>query len=127
MTDDRFKSFREFWPYYLSEHSRPATRALHLIGSVAALASLAACLVMQRWLLIPLAFIPGYGAAWIAHFFIEKNKPATFKYPLWSFLADYKMVGLMLLGKINAEVAANDGPQKSGGRPADHEPSAPSH
>ena len=56
------------------------------------------------WWLFPLALIPGYGAAWIGHFFIEKNKPATFQYPLWSFMGDYKMIWLMLTGRMDGEV-----------------------
>ena len=51
-----------------------------------------------------LGFVPGYGCAWLAHFLIEKNKPATFKYPLWSFMGDYKMIALMLSGRMNSEV-----------------------
>ena len=60
-----------------------------------------------KWWLFPLAFIPGYGAAWIGHFFIEKNKPATFQYPLWSFMGDYKMIWLMLTGRMDGEVERN--------------------
>ena len=59
---------------------------------------------LDRWWLFPLALIPGYGAAWIGHFFIEKNKPATFQYPLWSFMGDYKMIWMMLTGRMSDEV-----------------------
>jgi len=104
MSEQRFNSFEEFWPHYVAEHSKPATRALHALGTTAALACLATCLATRKWSLLPLALIPGYGAAWIAHFFIEKNKPATFDHPLWSFIGDYKMVALMLAGKMDAEV-----------------------
>jgi hypothetical protein len=92
MAERRFKSFTEFWPYYLSEHSRPATRALHYIGSLAAVALIIALIAAGRWWLFPLAVIPGYASAWIGHFFIEKNRPATFTYPLWSFMGDWKML-----------------------------------
>ena len=84
MSQPRYNSFNEFWPYYLAEHSKPGTRLLHLMGT-------------------SIALIPGYGAAWIGHFFIEKNKPATFQYPLWSFMGDYKMIWLMLTGRIGRE------------------------
>ena len=104
MSEQRFNSFEEFWPYYVAEHSQPATRALHAVGTTAALACMTACIAKRKWSLLPLALVPGYGAAWFAHFFIEKNKPATFDYPLWSFIADYKMVGLMLAGKMDEEV-----------------------
>jgi hypothetical protein len=104
VSDQRFKSFAEFWPYYVAEHSKPATRLLHAIGTTVAVACLVACIVTRNWLLIPLTLIPGYAAAWTAHFFIEKNKPATFTYPLWSFIGDYKMIGMMIMGKMGAEV-----------------------
>jgi len=103
-TDYRYQSFREFWPFYLSEHSRAATRWLHLIGTAAGIGLLLYLIASGRWWLFLLALVPGYGCAWLAHFLIEKNKPATFKYPLWSFMGDYKMIALMLTGRISAEV-----------------------
>jgi hypothetical protein len=99
MAERRYKSFAEFWPYYLSEHSRPATRALHYIGSLAAVALIIALFAAGRWWLFPLAVIPGYASAWIGHFFIEKNRPATFTYPLWSFMGDWKMLWGALTGQ----------------------------
>lgn len=99
-----FKSFEEFWPHYVAEHSKPATRALHLAGTTAGLACAAALLARGRWRLLPLAFIPGYAAAWLGHFLIEKNRPATFDHPLWSLRGDYKMIGMMLAGKMEDEV-----------------------
>ena len=90
----RFKTFDEFYPYYISEHSIPNARRLHVIGT--GLASL--CLTQVAmwgvvggfWFLV-WAAIFGYGLAWAAHYFVEKNKPATFTYPAWSLLADFKM------------------------------------
>jgi len=102
--DYRYQSFGEFWPFYLSEHRRAATRWLHLIGTTAGIALLVYLIASGRWWLFLLALVPGYGCAWLAHFLIEKNKPATFKYPLWSFMGDYKMIALMLTGRISAEV-----------------------
>jgi hypothetical protein len=96
----RFQSFSEFWPYYLGEHSKPATRLLHGVGSIAAIASLVTLIVVGKWWLFPLAFVPGYGFAWVGHFFVEKNRPATFTYPLWSFMGDWKMLALMLTGRF---------------------------
>jgi len=96
----QFASFREFYPYYLGEHANPTCRRLHFVGSSLVLG----CLVMlarsgdPRWLLAALA--SGYGFAWIGHFFFEKNRPATFRHPLWSFLGDWVMYKDMLLGKI---------------------------
>lgn len=104
MPQREYKSFAEFWPFYVAEHSKPGTRLLHLIGTFAAIAFVVWFIATGRWWLLPLALVPGYGAAWLAHFAIEKNRPATFKYPLWSFMGDYKMIAFMLTGKMDAEV-----------------------
>ncbi|HKY29815.1 MAG TPA: DUF962 domain-containing protein [Pyrinomonadaceae bacterium] len=104
MANSRFNSFTEFWPYYVNEHSRPGTRLLHLIGTTTGVALLVYFIASGRWWLFPLVLVPGYGAAWAGHFFIEKNKPATFQHPLWSFMGDYKMIALMLTGRMDAEV-----------------------
>lgn len=98
------RSFAEFWPFYLREHSRPRTRALHYAGTtlVIAIAILAAASGRWAWLLaIPIA---GYGFAWLAHFTVEKNRPATFTYPLWSLAADFKMWWLWLTGRLQPEL-----------------------
>lgn len=105
MSAERIASFAEFWPYYLREHSVPACRGLHYVGSTAALAVVAATIYFRNpWLLL-LAPLVGYGFAWVGHFGIEKNRPATFKYPLWSLAADWKMWFLMLTGRLGAELA----------------------
>jgi hypothetical protein len=101
---DRIKNFDEFWPYYVREHSTAGCRSLHFIGSTLGLICLAAAFITSNLWLILLGFILGYGFAWAGHFFIEHNKPATFKYPLWSFRADWKMWVFMLLGRMRAEV-----------------------
>ena len=114
MADKQFQSFEEFWPYYLSEHSKPETRLLHALGTTVGTLGAVALIATGKWRFLPLALVPGYGAAWLSHFLIEKNKPATFQYPLWSFLGDYKMLSLMLAGKLEAEVqkvAAQSGDQ----------------
>ena len=99
-----FATFREFWPFYVREHSRPGTRALHFIGSTAVLAIAATAVVTGRpWLLLATPVV-GYGFAWIGHFGIEKNRPATFKHPFYSFLADWVMYGKILSGTMRAEV-----------------------
>ena len=105
MSERKFKSFAAFWPHYLAEHSKPATRALHAIGTTTSLIILGVLIMLGSWWLLPLVLVPGYGAAWIGHFFVEKNRPATFTYPLWSFMGDYKMIGLMITGKIDGEIA----------------------
>lgn len=101
---DRIQSFAEFWPYYLGEHRRPVCRAWHYLGTTASLAALGVIVVTQQWHWIWLVLVAGYGPAWIGHFVFEKNKPATFKYPLWSLLADYKMYYLALSGQLRKEL-----------------------
>jgi hypothetical protein len=94
----RYGSFREFWPFYLSEHSKPATRWVHFAGTHLGVAVALVSLALGKpWFLL-LALVCGYGPAWFAHFFIEKNRPATFKYPLWSFRGDFKMAFLLWRG-----------------------------
>jgi hypothetical protein len=105
MGHSQFNSFADFWPHYLNEHGKPATRALHAVGTIAAVALVVLFVAMGRWWLLPLAFVPGYGLAWIGHFFVEKNRPATFTHPLWSFMGDWKMLSLMVSGKIGDEVS----------------------
>jgi hypothetical protein len=101
---EEYQSFEEFWPYYLSEHSKPETRALHAAGTTVGTACALALIAMGKWRWLPLALVPGYGAAWLSHFLIEKNRPATFQYPLWSFMGDYKMLALMIAGKLDEEI-----------------------
>lgn len=104
MTSKQYQSFEEFWPYYLSEHSKPETRLLHALGTTVGTGCALLLMVTGRWRFLPLALLPGYGAAWLSHFLIEKNKPATFQYPLWSFLGDYKMLSLMVSGRLEKEL-----------------------
>jgi len=101
----RFSNFQEFYPYYLQEHAKPLCRALHYVGTTLTFCLLVAALLANvRWLFaVPLA---GYGFAWVAHFFIEKNRPATFTYPLWSLLGDYKMYFSWLTGRLTAQLQA---------------------
>lgn len=96
----RFASFREFYPFYLSEHRHPLSRRLHFAGSVAVLLAvlLALCTGQPRWLWA--APLCGYGCAWIGHFLFEKNRPATFRHPLYSLAGDWVMFKDMLLGRI---------------------------
>jgi hypothetical protein len=104
MSDERIASFEEFWPYYVGEHLDPTTRRLHFVGTAAAVSCLAVGIATRRPALVLGSLVAGYGPAWIGHFFIEKNRPATFKYPLWSLLSDFKMWGLMATGQMDAEV-----------------------
>jgi len=100
----RIGSFAEFWPYYLREHRQPGTRVLHLIGTTASLVLLLGAVVGGRPALLLGAFVAGYGFAWVGHFAVEHNRPATFRYPLWSFAADWKMWALALSGRLEPEL-----------------------
>ena len=97
-------SFDDFWPYYVRAHSRGRTRLLHAIGSIAAIVMLGVSFAISLWFLIAVPVI-GYAFAWYAHFFVEGNKPATFGHPFYSLAADYRMLFLMMAGRMNAEVA----------------------
>ena len=96
-------NYGDFWDFYLREHRKPATRALHYIGTSLGMALLAWFIWLGTWHYIPLCLVSGYGFAWVAHFFIEKNKPASFKYPFWSFVSDYKMLFYFLTGRMGRE------------------------
>jgi hypothetical protein len=100
----RIQRYDEFWPYYLREHRLPATRWIHFLGTHLALGLLvAAGVTLNPWLL-PGAVVSGYAFAWISHFFIEKNRPATFKYPGWSLYSDFRMLALMWTGRLGPEL-----------------------
>ena len=98
------RTFAEFWPFYLREHSHPKTRALHFAGTTLAAAFLLSALAMRRPGLLIWALVSGYAFAWAAHFFVERNKPATFRHPLWSLAADWKMWAYAFLGRLDAEL-----------------------
>jgi hypothetical protein len=98
-----FTTFRDFYPYYLSEHRNPTCRKLHFVGSSLALGLLLAAIVTPFWWLALLIPIAGYGFAWVGHFAFEKNRPATFKYPVYSLTGDWVMYWQLLTGKIPFE------------------------
>ena len=104
MSKERMQSFEEFWPYYVGEHAKKTTRAFHFAGTTAALGCVAWGLLLRKKWLLALAPVAGYGPAWISHFFIEKNRPATFTYPTWSLYADMVMWSKMIQGTMDAEV-----------------------
>jgi hypothetical protein len=95
-----YSSFAEFYPFYLNEHGNRSCRRMHFIGSSLVIVVIALALLsgQLRWLW--LAPVAGYGFAWIGHYVFEKNRPATFRHPLYSLLGDWVMYGQMLRGKI---------------------------
>ena len=99
-TTPRFTSFAEFYPYYLQEHSNDVCRRLHYVGSLLVLSILGYALFTQQWLWLLALPFAGYGFAWVGHFVFEKNKPATFKYPLYSFMGDWVMLKDAFTGRI---------------------------
>ena len=97
----QYRSFAEFYPYYLGEHSNPTCRRLHFVGTSLVIALLAYTIGSGKWLLLLAVPLFGYGFAWVGHFFFEKNRPATFTYPLYSLAGDFVMFRDILLGKIS--------------------------
>lgn len=103
-TTQRIQTWEAFWPFYLGEHSLAATRWVHFVGTTVALINLVMAVVtLTPWYAVS-ALLSGYFFAWISHFFIEKNRPATFTYPGWSFLGDWKMWSMMLTGRLDGEL-----------------------
>ena len=100
----RYTSFAEFWPFYLREHSRALTRAWHYVGTSLVVLLALAVLLTGNFLLFAMMPVAGYFFAWVAHFGVEKNRPATFKYPLWSLGADWKMWWLWLTRRLKPEL-----------------------
>ena len=96
----RFASFRDFYPFYLGEHSDRTCRRLHFIGTGLVILTLVYAIVTATWSLLWLLPVVGYGFAWIGHFFFEKNRPATFKHPVYSLIGDFVMFRDILVGRI---------------------------
>ena len=97
--EKRYTNFKDFYPYYLSEHSHKTTKLLHFIGTSISLYFLFNFFRTFDFVYIILSLLRGYGFAWVSHFFIEKNKPATFKYPFYSFIGDHLMFIEIIMGK----------------------------
>ncbi|HET8941846.1 MAG TPA: DUF962 domain-containing protein [Rudaea sp.] len=98
---NRFANFREFYPFYLNEHANRNCRRLHTVGSTLVLIMLAVTCATRQWLLLWTLPLIGYGFAWVGHFFFEKNRPATFKHPFYSFAGDWVMYWQVLRGRIS--------------------------
>ena len=100
MSEKRYQSFKEFYPFYLGEHSNKTCRLLHVIGSTLVVALIVYVIFSKQYLLLLLAPVIGYGFAWVGHFFFEKNVPATFTYPFYSFIGDWVMFWQVITRKI---------------------------
>ena len=101
---DRKASYAEFWPFYLQEHAKASTRHFHYVGTALVIAIAVFAVVMQRWAWLIAMPVAGYFFAWVSHAFIERNKPATFTYPLWSLISDFRMFFLWLTGRLGPEL-----------------------
>jgi hypothetical protein len=97
-------TFADFWPAYVREHSRPATRLIHCVGTIAGWMLLGGAIAVRRWWWIAAAIGVAYALAWLSHFLVEHNRPTTFDHPLWSWWADQRMVFLTLIGRMDDEV-----------------------
>ncbi len=96
----RYRSFREFYPFYLSEHSNTVSRRLHFTGTSIALVLLIAAAITEMWWLAAAALVQGYAFAWVGHYFFEHNKPATFRHPGYSLMGDWRLWWEILTGKL---------------------------
>lgn len=101
---DKIDSYAAFWPHYLREHSKPDTRRLHYFGTALGLVLLVLAIALLIWWLAPIAIVSGYLFAWIGHIAIEHNRPATFTYPVWSLISDFRMFFLWCGGRIEGEL-----------------------
>ena len=102
--EKKYKTFWSFYPYYLTEHRNTTSRTLHFIGTFLLIICLVTGVVTGKWFWFAVIPLVGYGFAWVGHFFFEKNKPATFIYPLYSLGSDFVMFWHTLTGQINKKM-----------------------
>ncbi|CAN5247192.1 DUF962 domain-containing protein [soil metagenome] len=102
--EKKYKTFWSFYPYYLTEHRNSTSRNLHFTGTLLLILILIIGIITGRWILLVLTPLVGYGFAWVGHFFFEKNKPATFVYPLYSLGSDFVMFWHTLTGQISKKM-----------------------
>jgi len=95
-----YASFRAFYPFYLSEHANRNCRRMHFVGSTLVIVVVALALATGNFNWFWLAPLAGYGFAWIGHFVFEKNRPATFRHPLYSLVGDWVMYADVLRGRV---------------------------
>ena len=97
---NQFQFFSHFYPFYLTQHQNGTCRRLHFIGSLLIVLLVAYIVATSNWLLLLLLPVIGYGFAWVGHLVFEKNRPATFIYPLYSLIGDWVMFKDMLIGRV---------------------------
>jgi len=100
VTAQKYQRFADFYPFYLSEHANRTCRRLHFLGSSLGLACLGLLIATGNWWWLPVGLLCGYACAWIGHFGFEKNRPASFKQPLYSFMGDWVMYAQVWTGKV---------------------------
>ncbi|MBB2150647.1 DUF962 domain-containing protein [Pedobacter gandavensis] len=105
MAEQKFKTLKEFYPYYLTEHKNLTSRVLHFIGTGLVILSVFTGILFHEWRFILATPFLGYGFAWIGHFFFEKNKPSTFKYPMFSLASDFILFWELLTGNQDFKVS----------------------
>lgn len=106
MAERECATYAQFWPYYLREHSKRRTRAVHYAGTALVIASALLLAATGNWLWLLAIPLAGYGFAWFGHFFIERNRPATFTYPWWSLVSDFRMFFLAVSGRLRPHLEA---------------------
>ena len=111
-TQKEYQSFKAFYPYYLKEHANKNNRILHFVGTLLLIIFLIPGIITGKWWFFALIPLTGYGFAWFGHFFIERNKPATFTYPLYSLAADFVMFWDILTGRIHKKENVENLPTK---------------
>jgi len=106
----KYRSLKEFYPFYLSEHQDTTSRTLHFIGTFILFIILLWALFSQTWWGLALIPVVGYGFAWVGHYFFEKNMPATFQYPFYSLASDFTLFWHLLTGKEKFNTDSNPSP-----------------
>lgn len=103
----KYRTYADFWAFYLREHAKPQTRGFHYAGTLASTAVLVSAVATGSWWWLLAVPVLGYGPAWASHYFIEHNRPATFQAPFWSLISDYRMCALFLSGRLGDELQRN--------------------